>query len=235
VEHFIQERSYGHYISVNNADSVMQCIKNLHVKAAINASDLSVPDGMPLILLGRLHGYDLKARVYGPDLMNYCLKVMQDKSFNCFFYGATEATLTKLVTNLKKDFPKLNVIGSFAPPFRELTEKETENVINMINVASPDVLWVGLGCPKQELWMHRHKNRLKVPVMIGVGAAFDFFAKTKPQAPRWMRDHGLEWSFRLLTEPRRLWKRYLWNGPIFMWHVTKQLVRDKTPKAKRHA
>jgi len=129
-----------------------------------------------------------------------------------------------LSNNLKQRFPNLNITGVYSPPFRELTEKEDKAVVDMINKASPDVLWVGLGCPKQQLWMYEHKDKLNASVMVGVGAAFDFLAGTKPQAPRWIRDNGFEWLFRLFTEPKRLWRRYLVNGPLFVYFVTQELV-----------
>lgn len=224
MEDWIVHKSHGHDIVVSNANDAVICKKNFMVQEAINSSSLSVPDGISLIILARWHKFPLKKRVYGPDLMDEFLKKAQKTEYTNFFYGATDLVLEKLVSNLKERFPSLKIAGSYAPPFRELTQAEEESNIEIINKACPDVLWVGLGCPKQQLWMHRNKNKLKVPVMVGVGAAFDFFAKTKPQAPHWVRDNGFEWLFRLITEPRRLWKRYLINGSLFFFYCLGELV-----------
>ena len=222
MSEWITSRKYGHYIVLSNAFDVISSKNDVKVRMAANDSALSVPDGISLVWLSRLEGYDLKKRVYGPDLLTECLKASQAEGYSHFFYGSAQKTLSLMVENLKARFPYLKVAGSFAPPFRVLTQEEDEKIIEMINKASPDIVWVGLGCPKQQLWMHEHKDKLNVPVMAGVGAAFDFFAKTKPQAPRWMRDNGFEWLFRLITEPRRLWKRYLIHGSSFVYYVLRE-------------
>lgn len=122
-------------------------------------------------------------------------------------------------------FPNLRISGVYSPPFRDLTDEEDRRVVEMINRAKTDILWVGIGCPKQEIWMYKHKDKLNVPIMVGIGAAFDFHAGIKKQAPRWMREHGLEWFFRLLTEPRRLWKRYIVGGGVFLHCVLSELLK----------
>jgi len=231
MEDWIENKIFRNYIIVSNANDVVVSRKNIKVREAVVNSSLSVPDGFSLVLLARMYGYPLKERVYGPDLMLEFLKTTEGKGYLHFFYGSTDNVLKQLVTNLKKKFPKLNVSGSYSPPFRELSSEEDEEVVNMINEASADVLWVGLGCPKQQLWMYEHKDRLKVPVMVGVGAAFDFLSETKKQAPKWMRNSGLEWLFRLVTEPRRLWKRYLIGNTIFIWLSLKELIKTKLKKA----
>lgn len=224
MDNLINNKSYHNYIVISNTNDVVISKHDAKVRDAVNSSNLSVPDGISLVLLGRLYGYPLKRRVYGPDLMFEFLKHAQSKGYSHFFYGATKDTLDRLVCNLKKEFPDLKVKGSYAPPFRKLNEKEDNEVIQRINDAFPDVLWVGLGCPKQQIWMYEHKDKLRVPVMVGVGAAFDFFAGTKPQAPKWLRDNGLEWLFRLITEPKRLWRRYLVNGSLFIYYVLVELI-----------
>lgn len=230
MEEWIENKNFRNYIIVSNANDVVVSRKNIKVREAVVNSSLSVPDGFSLVLLARMYGYPLKERVYGPDLMLEFLKATEGKGYLHFFYGSTDNVLKQLVTNLKKKFPKLNVSGSYSPPFRELSSEEDEEVVDMINEASTDVLWVGLGCPKQQLWMYEHKDRLKVPVMVGVGAAFDFLSETKKQAPKWMRNSGLEWLFRLVTEPRRLWKRYLIGNTIFIWLSLKELIKTKLRK-----
>ncbi len=147
--------------------------------------------------------------------------IATEKGYSIFLYGATENVLEKLVEKLKQKFPELKVVGVYAPPFRPLTEQESKHVIQMINAANPDVLWVGLGGGKQERWMAHHANYLQVPVMVGVGAAFDFLSGSKPDAPRWVQKAGLEWLFRLVKEPRRLWKRNLYH-PVFIGKIVIQ-------------
>jgi len=183
-----------------------------------------VPDGISLVVLAKIYNYHLKKRVYGPDLMLEFLKKADFKGYSNFFYGSAKEVLNLLIKNFKIKFPSLNIVGVYSPPFRELTVDEDREIVDMINRASPDVLWVSLGCSKQQLWMYEHKDKLNVPVMVGVGAAFDFLSGVKPQAPRWMRDNGFEWLFRLFTEPKRLWRRYLINGPLFVYFVAQELV-----------
>lgn len=226
MENWIRNKEYGNYIVISNANDSVISKQNREVRQAVNNSSLSVPDGISLVLLARLYGYSLKKRVYGPDLMLEFLKTTSHKNYSHFFYGATDNVLTRLISNLKQDFPNLKVAGVYSPPFRSLTRFEDNQIVTMINAASADILWVGLGCPKQQLWMYRHQHKLKVPVMVGVGAAFDFLAKLKPQAPRFIRDNGFEWLFRFVSEPKRLWKRYLVNGSLFLYYGGKQIVND---------
>ena len=217
MQEWIKNKDFGNYICISNINDVAAANKNDLIKEATNSASLSVPDGMSLVILANLYaGSKLKKRVYGPDLMNDFLKISEEKEYSHFFYGATENTLSELNKKVKNQIPNLKIVGFYSPPFKELSRQEEEGIINMINEANPDVVWVGLGCPKQQVWMYKHRNELKVPVMVGVGAAFDFLAGTKPQAPRWIRDNGFEWLFRLITEPKRLWKRYLIGGFIFI-------------------
>jgi N-acetylglucosaminyldiphosphoundecaprenol N-acetyl-beta-D-mannosaminyltransferase len=180
-----------------------------------------------MLLLAKIYGYDLKERVYGPDLMIEFFKSDCNREYSHFFYGSIPSTLNQLRERLNLKFSNLEIAGFYSPPFRTLTEKEDAEIIKMINASCPDVLWVGLGCPKQQLWMHEHKDSLKVPVMIGVGAAFDFLAGTKKQAPRWMQRSGLEWLFRLLTEPKRLWRRYILGYAFFLYLICRELINGK--------
>ncbi|MBL7196761.1 MAG: WecB/TagA/CpsF family glycosyltransferase [Candidatus Omnitrophica bacterium] len=230
MEEWIKNRDFGNYICISNMNDIAYSYRNREIRKATNAASLSVPDGFSLVLLARMHGYPLKRRVYGSELMNEFLNLSEKKEYSHFFYGATNSTLEKLNLNLRKKFPGLKINGFYSPPFRELSEDEDREVIEMINLASPDVLWIGLGCPKQQLWMYRHKDKLKVPVMVGVGAAFDFLAGVKPQAPRWLRDNGFEWLFRLVTEPKRLWKRYLIGNTLFSWFLLREFINIKILK-----
>jgi N-acetylglucosaminyldiphosphoundecaprenol N-acetyl-beta-D-mannosaminyltransferase len=151
-----------------------------------------------------------------------CCKTSVVSSHRHFFYGGGAGVPERLAERLRTRYPALRVVGTYSPPFRPLSEHEASEVIRLINQAEPDIVWVGLSTPKQERWMSTHRPELRAPVLIGVGAAFDFHAGLKPQAPRWMQRCGLEWLFRLLTEPRRLWRRYLFNNPVFVWRVLLQ-------------
>ena len=221
---WIKEKKYGKYIVVSNAYDVVTGRRDVKIKNAANASALTILDGISLVLIARLYGYAFGKRAYGPDLMLAFLKLSEEKGYSHFFYGSKVETLSLLVRNLKEKFPHLKVLGTYSPSFKPLSDDEDRVIVNIINKAAPDVLWVGLGTPKQQLWMYEHRDKLRVPVMVGVGAAFDFLAGVKPQAPRWVRDNGFEWLFRLVTEPKRLWRRYLINYPLFVYYVLVELV-----------
>jgi len=224
MEDWIAKNHQHNYIVVANVDTIVTSKFNIPMQEAVNQSSLSIPDGFPLLLLERLSGYPLKKRAYGPDLMHGFLKITEGKGYAHFFYGATEGTLTKLIKNIKTLYPKTKIAGFYAPPFKPLIWEEDSGVIQRINDLAPDVLWVGIGCPKQELWMSKHREKLNIPVIAGVGAAFDFLAGSKRQAPRWVRDCGFEWLFRLITEPKRLWRRYLINNFLFIYFVGLELL-----------
>ena len=198
-----------------------------------NRAGLVTPDGMPLVWLSRLRGLRHVGRVYGPDLLLACCAHSLSKGYRHFFYGGAPGVPEQLVSRLREQFPGLAVAGWHSPPFRPLTPPEDEEIVRRIDEAAPDIVWVGLSTPKQERWMHEHVGRLKAPALIGVGAAFDFVSGRKRQAPAWMRHSGLEWMFRLASEPRRLWRRYLVNNPLFVWKVVLQAVgarRYELPK-----
>ncbi|MFQ5682184.1 MAG: WecB/TagA/CpsF family glycosyltransferase [Candidatus Binatia bacterium] len=219
MDSWIQEGTYGHFIVAANTHVVMECRRDPILKQAVNAADVVMPDGMPLVLMGRRRGFPLKERAYGPGLMSAFLLHSAVKPYRHYFYGSTEKTLAALVMAIRTRWPKLKIAGTYAPPFRPLTIQEDRKFTEILNQAAPDVLWVGLGCPKQEYWLYEHRDSLRIPVMAGVGQAFDLIAGVKGQAPAWMRDHALEWSFRLAQEPRRLWKRYLVQGSGFLVNV----------------
>ncbi len=232
MEEWIVNRDFGNNIVTSNAKNIILSKEEIEIREAVNNSSLSVPDGISLILVARMLGYHLKERVYGPDLMLGFLRATQNKGYSHFFYGSTPEILDLLIKNLKAKFPGLKIAGYHSPPFRELTEEEDKKAVEVINKVSPDVLWIGLGGVKQELWMYNHRDRSKVPVMVGVGAAFDFLSGTKKQAPKWMQKSGLEWLFRLITEPRRLWKRYILGNSIFIYLICKELISGRLLKEK---
>lgn len=215
------------YVCVFPVHSVMECQKDAELRRIANASGLTTPDGMPLVWLSRLRGYRHVTRVYGPDLMSAVCVASVEPGYRHFFYGGAEGVPEKLASVLARQYPGLNVVGTYAPPFRPLAPEEDERIVEMINATHADIVWVGLGTPKQDHWMATHVGRIKAPVLIGVGAAFDFLSGLKRQAPRWMQQTGLEWLFRLITEPRRLWRRYLVNNLLFVLLVLSQALRLK--------
>ncbi len=213
------------YICVCTVNTVMECKRNKRMFASVNSANLATPDGMPLVWAGRMFGYKNTRRVYGPELMQEICRVSAEKGYRNYFYGSGTDVLDKLKENLNKKYPGLIISGIFSPPFRNLTKEEDDKIVKDINDNNPDVIWVGLGSPKQDMWMYEHRSRIKAPVMVGVGAAFDFLAGAKPQAPRWIRNNGFEWLFRLVTEPRRLWRRYLIDIPSFIYYVVIELFK----------
>jgi N-acetylglucosaminyldiphosphoundecaprenol N-acetyl-beta-D-mannosaminyltransferase len=179
---------------------------------------------MPLVWISRLQGFRHVDRVYGPDLMLAVCERSAERGFRNFLYGGREGVAERLSARLRERFPRLQIVGTYCPPFRPLTEEEDARVVAMINRSGADIVWVGLSTPKQERWMAAHLGKIEVPVMIGVGAAFDFHAGLVPQAPRWMQRSALEWLFRILAEPRRLWRRYLVNNPTFIMLILFQAL-----------
>lgn len=215
------------YVCVAPVSTIVDCQKDKKYQEIVNNSGMTTPDGMPLVWLGKIHGEKTIERTYGPDLMLHLCSFSQDKGYRHYFYGSSAKTIELLQQRLKKQFPGLNIVGSFSPPLRDARAMEEGEILAQINAANPDILWVALGSPKQDYWMHLHRSRLNVPVMIGIGAAFDFLAGTKPQAPVWMRRCGLEWFFRLLSEPRRLWKRYLLGNTEFIYLLAKNTLKNR--------
>ena len=235
MEKWIRERDGCHSIAATSVHGIVEAQHDPSFKEILNATDLVVPDGMPLVWLGRREGHPLRRRVYGPDLLlTFCEKGIEHGRRH-FFYGGEPGVAERLAESLKKRFPGLNVVGTCSPPFRPLNPQEDKEVVELINRASPDVLWVGLGAPKQERWIHEHKSRLQVPVVVSVGAAFDMLSGRRRQAPLWMRERGLEWFFRLLQEPRRLWRRYLVYGSQFIAYLLLKSLKLKNFEASgRH-
>jgi N-acetylglucosaminyldiphosphoundecaprenol N-acetyl-beta-D-mannosaminyltransferase len=217
-------RREAHYICITGVHGVMESQWDEELRRIHNAAGLVTPDGMPLVWLSRLRGFRHVERVYGPDLMLAVCERSTNRGYRHFFYGGAPAVAEKLAVRLQSRFPGLQVVGIDAPPFRPLTMEEDQAVVECINTARPDIVWVGISTPKQERWMSGHVGRLKAPVLVGVGAAFDFHAGLKKQAPRWMQRGGLEWLFRLAMEPRRLWRRYLINNPWFLWLTVLQVL-----------
>ncbi len=216
------------YVCVAATHTVMACAEDPELRAAVLGSTLTVPDGQPLVwALGAL-GHHLDDRVYGPELMARACERAARTGQRMFLYGGrNQGTLVQLTYNLRTRYPGLRIVGGYAPPFRELTADEQAGVVREIDASGADVVWVGIGVPKQEKWMAQMRPHLRAPVLIGVGAAFDFHAGLIPQAPALMQRMGLEWAFRFAAEPRRLWRRYLRYNPRFVIGFARQYARSR--------
>jgi N-acetylglucosaminyldiphosphoundecaprenol N-acetyl-beta-D-mannosaminyltransferase len=224
ITHWIDKRA-GTYISVCTVHTVMECQRDETMRRVVNQAGLATPDGMPLVWLSRWWSKMAVSRIYGPDLMLALCQLSAQQGYSHYFYGGAAGLASSLAHKLQTRFPGLKVAGTCSPPFRPLTAAEDAGIVEQINQASPDIVWVGLGTPKQDLWMAAHREQLSAPVLIGVGAAFDFHTGRIRQAPRWMQQAGLEWFFRLSQEPRRLWYRYLVYNPLFILLVVGQLLK----------
>jgi N-acetylglucosaminyldiphosphoundecaprenol N-acetyl-beta-D-mannosaminyltransferase len=199
------------------------------VREALLGSTLTLPDGMPVVWAANWLGENLPDRVYGPELMRRYSDRCAERGHRVWLYGGRDqGSLVQLALSMRRKHPGIRVVGGYSPPFRALTSEEEDAIVEQINEAQPDVLWVGIGVPKQEKWMARMRRRLHVPVMCGVGAAFDFHAGRVSQAPDWMQERGLEWTYRIAQEPRRLLPRYLYYNPRFMAAIGRQLLRERT-------
>jgi N-acetylglucosaminyldiphosphoundecaprenol N-acetyl-beta-D-mannosaminyltransferase len=202
---------------------IMEAHDKPSFRADMNTADLANPDGMPVVWALRAFGARNASRVYGPDTTVALLRAAQQSGIPIGFYGGDEATIAKLVHEVEKQYPGINIVFKMSPPFRKLSDEEDDAIVREINQSGVRWLFVGLGCPKQENWVFAHKGRIPA-VLLAVGAAFDFVAGTKPQAPRWMMRNGLEWAFRLGSEPRRLAGRYFKNIPRFILLVAHQWI-----------
>jgi N-acetylglucosaminyldiphosphoundecaprenol N-acetyl-beta-D-mannosaminyltransferase len=208
MDGWVRDRS-PHYVCVTPAHAVMDVYRDKALRQIYNQSGLTTPDGMAIVWLMKWYGHSHVERVYGPDLLQAVCAQSAKSGYRHYFYGAGTGVAQMLSKKLQARFPGLQVVGEESPPFRPLTPEEDIEVVARIRNARPDFVWVGIGSPRQEHWMSDHLLSLDVPVLVGIGAAFDFISGNKPQAPRWMQRSGLEWLFRLLSEPRRLWRRYI--------------------------
>jgi N-acetylglucosaminyldiphosphoundecaprenol N-acetyl-beta-D-mannosaminyltransferase len=237
IDGWIRART-PHYVCVTGVHGVMESQRDEGLRLIHERAGMVTPDGMPLVWIAHLEGRGHVERVYGPDLMLACCKQSLHTGARHYFFGGAEGIADRLAARLSLRFPGLAVAGTYCPPFRPLTPAEDERLVDTINAANADIVWVGLSTPKQERWMAAHVSRLRAPVLVGVGAAFDFHAGVKRQAPRWMQQNGLEWCFRLASEPRRLGRRYLINNPAFVWSVARarlRAVRLQSPGLQRRS
>jgi len=223
IHQWISEKK-PNYVTITGVHGVIECQFDDDLRRIHNDAGMVTPDGMPMVWLGRKKGFEFMDRVYGPDLMLAVCETSQTTGYRHFFYGGNDGVPELLRDKLVERYPGLQVVGTYSPPFRPLIDEEQAAAIDMINDADPDIVWVGLSTPKQERWMAAHVGRLRASALIGVGAAFDFHAGLKMQAPRWVQRSGLEWLFRLISEPRRLWRRYLKNNSLFLVLIALQAV-----------
>lgn len=211
------------YVCISNVHSVVSTTRDPSFKRVINGADLCTADGAPVAWALRRLGYAQQERINGPDLMWRYLALAQEREQAVFFYGSTPETLDKLARAARRAFPRLRLVGMHSPPFRALTEVEQQAEVELITRSGAQVVFVGLGCPKQEQWMAQQRGRIQA-VMLGVGAAFDYHAGTVPRAPLWAQRNGLEWLFRLVADPRRLFKRYMVTNTLFILGISRQLL-----------
>jgi N-acetylglucosaminyldiphosphoundecaprenol N-acetyl-beta-D-mannosaminyltransferase len=227
MDRLVETRERG-YVCAAPVHALMEARDDPETLAALQGSTLVVPDGMPLVWAANLLGENLGDRVYGPELMLRYSDRCVERGHRVWLYGGRDqGTLVQLALSMRRRHPGIQIVGGYSPPFRPLTEEEETALVRQINEARPDVLWVGIGVPKQEKWMAAMRERLEVPVMCGVGAAFDFHAGRISMAPSWMQERGLEWIYRIAQEPKRLLPRYLYTNPRFVAAFARQYLVER--------
>lgn len=218
ISHYIKDLS-GNYCCVSNVHTTVMAYEDKKYCDIQNGGIMAIPDGGPLKSIAINRGFKNIERIAGPNLMEEIFKISSKKGYRHFFYGSTEETLAKLHFNLNKKFPGIQIVGMYSPPFRNLTEDEDNTIVEIINHTNADFIWVGLGAPKQEIWMANHRGIVN-GFMIGVGAGFDYFAGNINRAPVWMQNANLEWVYRLIQDPKRLFKRYFYTNTKFLWLIS---------------
>ncbi|HVZ84589.1 MAG TPA: WecB/TagA/CpsF family glycosyltransferase [Terracidiphilus sp.] len=219
------------YVCVTDVHGIIEAQDDPAFRGILNNSYMTTPDGMPLVWTGRMQGHSAMRRVYGPDLLMALCAVSAERGYRHVFFGGKPGVADLLAEKLCAKFPGLQVVGTYVPPFRPLTEEEEKDLETRMDEARPDILWVGLGLPKQERFMARYCGRLNVNLMIGVGAAFDIHAGLVKEAPQWLKKLGLQWLHRLCQEPRRLWRRYMICIPRFLWGIGLQFLSGARERA----
>lgn len=208
----------GDYICVSNVHTTVTAYEDGEYRKVQNGGIMAIPDGGPLSSVGQKRGFKNMKRTTGPSLMGEIFKISAAKRYRHYFYGSTDETLEKLYAVLTETYPGIQIAGMYSPPFRPMTEEEDKEIVERINETKPDFVWVGLGAPKQEKWMAAHQGRVN-GLMIGVGAGFDYYAGNIERAPEWMQKSNLEWVYRLLQDPRRLFGRYWYTNTKFIWNA----------------
>jgi N-acetylglucosaminyldiphosphoundecaprenol N-acetyl-beta-D-mannosaminyltransferase len=215
------------YICVTGVHGIMEAQSDSELRHILNNAFINAPDGMPMSWVGRLQGFNKMDRVFGPDLMASLCQISVERNYRHFLYGGESGVAELLKQRLESKFPGLQIVGTYTPPFRNLTDEEEEEVFRQVQELQPHILWVGLSTPKQERFMARYVDRLQVPLMVGVGAAFDYHTGRISDCSDWIKRAGLQWLHRLLQDPGRLWKRYLKNNPAFLWQIALQILKLK--------
>jgi N-acetylglucosaminyldiphosphoundecaprenol N-acetyl-beta-D-mannosaminyltransferase len=218
------------FIVLTGAHGVVEMQSDPELRAINNRAGLTTPDGMPVVWIGRLKGYRGIEKVYAPDIMTETFRAGLVKGYRHFFYGGDTGVADALQVELERRYPGIRIVGTYCPPFRPLESREEGEIAAAINAAAPDIVWVGIGCPKQERWMNRFRPLLRASVLIGVGAGFDFLSGRKPLAPRWVQRSGFEWLYRLISEPKRLWPRYSRVVPTFIYLAVRDWLRRSPPR-----
>jgi N-acetylglucosaminyldiphosphoundecaprenol N-acetyl-beta-D-mannosaminyltransferase len=234
IDEMVAAGAHG-YVCVSNVHAVMAAAEDAELSDALRGSSFNVPDGMPLVWSLNLLGHSLRDRVYGPELMaRSCARAARTGQRIYLYGGRNQGALVQLTLNLRRRFPGIRIVGGYSPPHRPLTAEERATAIRELNHSRADVVWVGIGVPKQEKWMAELRPELDAPVLVGVGAAFDFHAGLVPQAPAFLQNVGMEWAYRLVQEPRRLWRRYLRYNPRFVLALVRQLAaRRRRPATEQ--
>jgi N-acetylglucosaminyldiphosphoundecaprenol N-acetyl-beta-D-mannosaminyltransferase len=215
------------YICVTGVHGVMEAQSDSELLHILNNAFINTPDGMPMSWVGRLQGFNKMDRVFGPEFMASLCQVSIERSYRHFLYGGDSGVAELLKQKLENRFPGLQIVGTYTPPFRDLTVEEEEAVFCQLQTLQPHILWVGLSTPKQEKFMARYVDRFEIPLMVGVGAAFDYHTGRISDCPAWIKRVGLQWLHRLVQDPRRLWRRYLKNNPAFLWKISLQIFKLK--------
>ena len=213
------------YVCVTGVHGVMEAQKDTELRMILNHAVMNTPDGMPMAWVGRLQGLDNMERVFGPEFMLAMCRLSLERNYRHFLYGGQPEVAQKLKWTLERKFPGLQIVGTYTPPFRALNAEEESKLLKQVHASRPHIIWVGLSTPKQERFMAHYVNQLQVPLLIGVGAAFDFHTGRIRDCSPWIKRAGLQWLHRLLQDPKRLWRRYLCNNPVFVWNITLQLLK----------
>jgi len=224
VLNYLRTQNTPAYLTVNNVHTVTEGLRDPKFREIINNSFLALPDGKPLSVIGKWNGIKRVERIFGPTFFEKTLEWGVEENLKHYFFGSSGATLEKLKKNVENIFPGIKITGAFSPPFRDFMIEENDQFIRDINYSEPDIIWVSLGAPKQEKWIYSNFMKFKKGLIIGIGAGFDYLADNLKNAPEWMKGLSLEWTYRLMQEPERLWRRYLISNSKFIFYVTLELL-----------
>jgi len=230
IREYIFGNNSSSYITVNNVHTIVEGVLNKNYGKIINNAFMAFPDGKPLSIVAKLKGTKKMGRIFGPTFLLEALERGQKDEISHFFFGSNQETLIKMKAEIDRRYQDVTIAGMISPPFRSLSVEENDNYLAEIKKSEADIIWIGLGAPKQEIWMSENYKKLNHGVMIGIGAGFDYLAGNTSHAPKWMKDFALEWLYRLMQEPGRLWKRYLLTNTLFLWYLFLELLGIKKNK-----